>query len=90
MGSVDVAELARSVLFMRQKLKETRIALAKQPIVIPDERMGVRENPAFAAYEKLNKEYRISLKELEEISGYRNKSKSSGKLIDMKKQFKVG
>jgi hypothetical protein len=84
----DLAELAEDVLFMRRKLKESRLALEGQPIVIPDERYGIRENPAFKAYEALCREYRQSMRDLEQLAGMKPE-KPKGQLSSMQKKFRV-
>lgn len=67
----EAVELAESVLFMRQKLEETRELLEDQSIVIPYDngggQCGIRENPHFLAYERLLAAYNKALKQLGEI-----------------------
>ncbi|MBR2839695.1 MAG: hypothetical protein IKE55_12990 [Kiritimatiellae bacterium] len=67
----DVRELAGNVLFMRRKLRETRILLKEQPLVIPYDngggQEGVRANPAYKEYENLLKSYTAALAELRSI-----------------------
>ena len=66
-----VRELAENVLFMRNKLKETRAGIARQQVVMPYDngggQTGIRENPAFKGYESLLKSYMTALRELREI-----------------------
>ena len=63
--------LADSVLFMASKLKETRIAIQSEPLVIEYDngggQKGIRENPSFVAYEHLLTTYNKSLRQLTEI-----------------------
>ena len=67
----EALELAESVLFMAEKLEESRKAMAKEPLVIPYDngggQSGIRENPHYAAYEKLVTTYTKSLRQLTEI-----------------------
>lgn len=64
-------ELAESVLFMADKLKESRKAMAKEPLVIDYDngggQTGIRENPHFVAFEHLMATYTKSLRQLSEI-----------------------
>ncbi len=63
-----VAELAENVIFMHDKLIETRKGLVKQTLVIPYDngggQTGIRENPAFKAYQTMLASYRKALEEL--------------------------
>lgn len=63
-----VAELAENVIFMHDKLIETRKGIVKQSLVIPYDngggQTGIRENPAFKAYQTLLASYRKALEEL--------------------------
>lgn len=63
-----VTELAENVAFMHGKLIETRRGLVKQSLVIPYDngggQTGIRENPAFKAYQTLLASYRKALEEL--------------------------
>ena len=75
----DVRELAESVLFMRRKLEESRLAMESEPIVIPYDngggQAGIRANPAYSEYEKLMKCYTSTLSTLREILGARADAK---------------
>lgn len=79
----EALELAESVLFMAQKLKEARIAMIDEDLVIPYDngggQKGIRENPHFVAYEHLATTYNKALKQLTEVveKGTVSKSKSS-------------
>lgn len=70
-----VRELLENALFMRDKLEETRIGLANSQVVIAYNngggQSGIRENPAFAAYQKLLREYRATLETLGNIEELR-------------------
>lgn len=61
-------ELAENVVFMHDKLIETRKGLKNQQLVIPYDngggQTGIRENPAFKAYQTLLASYRKALDEL--------------------------
>lgn len=67
----EALELAESVLFMADKLKESRIAMAKEPLVVPYDngggQSGIRENPHYVAYEHLMATYNKSYRQLMEI-----------------------
>lgn len=64
-------ELAESVLFIASKLEESRKAMEHEPLVVPYDngggQTGIRENPHFAAYEKLLNTYTRSLDQLSKI-----------------------
>lgn len=63
-----VIELAENVIFMHDKLIETRKGLKNQALVIPYDngggQTGIRENPAFKAYQTMLASYRKALEEL--------------------------
>ena len=67
----EALELAESVLFMADKLKESRKTLKDEPLAIPYDngggQSGIRENPHFTAYEKLLTSYNRSLDQLAKI-----------------------
>ena len=67
----EALELAESVVFMADKLKESRKAMAKEPLVIDYDngggQKGIRENPHFIAFEKLMATYTKSLDQLTKI-----------------------
>lgn len=67
----EALELAEAVLFMAKKLKEARIHLKKEELVIEYDngggQCGIRENPHFTAYERLLVAYNKSLRQLTEI-----------------------
>ena len=64
-------ELAESVLFMAAKLEESRKAMKNEPLVVPYDngggQSGIRENPHYAAFEKLMNTYTRSLMQLKAI-----------------------
>ena len=64
----EALELAESVLFMADKLKESRKIMANEPLVIDYDngggQTGIRENPHFTAFEKLMATYTKSLRQL--------------------------
>lgn len=84
--------LAEQVLFMADKLKESKVGLEGQPIVIPYDngggQVGIRENPAFSAYEKLLTSYTKSLAALRDILGTGAQEEISA-LSDLRQKFKV-
>lgn len=67
----EALELAESVVFMASKLEETRRSLETEPLVIPYDngggQTGIRENPKYAAFEKLMSTYIRSLDQLSKI-----------------------
>lgn len=67
----EAVELAESVLFMADKLKEARKKMEHEALVIPYDngggQTGIRENPHFAAFEKLMNTYTRSLEQLRKI-----------------------
>lgn len=67
----EALELAESVLFMAEKLEESRKIMANEPIVIPYDngggQSGIRENPHYTAFEHLVTAYNKSLRQLTEI-----------------------
>lgn len=67
----EAVELAESVIFMASKLAEARKKMAKEALVIPYDngggQTGIRENPHFAAFEKLMNTYTRSLEQLKKI-----------------------
>lgn len=67
----EALELAESVLFMAEKLKEARATMKNEPLVIDYDngggQTGIRENPHFVAFEHLMASYTKSLKQLTEI-----------------------
>ena len=69
----DIEELKKNAEFMRIKLEESREAMEKMPIVMPYDngggQTGIRENPAFPAYEKLFKSYQAAINQINELSG---------------------
>ena len=66
-------ELSQQLLFMRDKLQEMRRDLQYEDPSIPYDngggQTGVRENPAFIAYEKLLKSYESALLTLRQLLG---------------------
>jgi hypothetical protein len=79
----EALELAESVLFMAEKLKESRILMADEPLIVEYDngggQKGIRENPHYVAFEKLLATYTKSLDQLTKIieKGSQTKSKSS-------------
>ena len=67
----ETLALAEAVIFMADKLRETRELLVDEPLVIEYDngggQTGIRENPNYAAYEKLLNTYNKSLRQLTEI-----------------------
>lgn len=79
----EALELAESVLFMAEKLKESRELMANEPLVIDYDngggQKGIRENPHYVAFEHLMATYTKALRQLTEIveKGTQTKSTSS-------------
>lgn len=67
----EALELAEAVVFMAEKLEESRKAMKDEPIVIPYDngggQTGIRENPHYVAFEHLVTAYNKSLRQLTEI-----------------------
>lgn len=84
--------LAEQVIFMAKKLKESKAGLRNQAIVIPYDngggQTGIRENPAFTAYEKLLATYTKSLTALRDVIGD-NSPKELSALDEMRRKFQV-
>ena len=84
--------LAEQVIFMAKKLKESKAGLKDQPIVIPYDngggQTGIRENPAFTAYEKLLAAYTRSLTALRDVIGDAAPKELSA-LDDLREKFQV-
>ena len=84
--------LAEQVIFMAKKLKESKAGLRDQAIVIPYDngggQTGIRENPAFTAYEKLLATYTKSLTALRDVIGD-NAPKEMSALDEMRRKFQV-
>ena len=77
---------------MAKKLKESKAGLRDQAIVIPYDngggQTGIRENPAFTAYEKLLATYTKSLTALRDVIGD-NAPKELSALDEMRRKFQV-
>lgn len=84
--------LAEQVIFMAKKLKESKAGLRDQAIVIPYDngggQTGIRENPAFTAYEKLLATYTKSLATLRDVIGD-GAPKEMSTLDEMRRKFQV-
>ena len=84
--------LAEQVIFMSKKLKESKAGLKDQAIVIPYDngggQTGIRENPAFTAYEKLLATYTKSLTALRDVIG-NDAPRELSALDDLRRKFQV-
>ena len=84
--------LAEQVIFMSKKLKESKAGLRDQAIVIPYDngggQTGIRENPAFTAYEKLLATYTKSLTALRDVIG-NDAPRELSALDDLRRKFQV-
>lgn len=84
--------LAEQVIFMAKKLKETKAELRDQPLTIEYDngggQTGIRENPAFTAYEKLLATYTRSLTALRDVIGD-DAPKEMSELDNLRKKFQV-
>lgn len=94
----DVRELSENVVFMRRKLKESRLGLENQAIVIPYDngggQTGIRKNPAFDEYRDLLKAYQSAILCLRQLLGIDQpaqpvEQKPKSNLADMRSKFKV-
>lgn len=90
----DAAELARNILFMRGKLAETRRELVDEQVTIPYDngggQTGVRQNPAFVAYEALLKSYELAIRELRALAAPSGEQPGrSGRLAEMRRDSPV-
>ena len=93
----DARELSDNILFMRQRLKETRIGLEGQPVVIPYDngggQTGIRANPAYTEYEKLLRSYQSAILCLRQVLGIEQSAqpieKPKSSLSSMRSKFKV-
>ena len=81
----EALELAESVVFMSDKLKESREAMKNEPLVIPYDngggQSGIRENPHYVAYERLVGTYTKSLRQLTEIVEKGTQSKTTSSIM---------
>lgn len=88
----QVTVLAEQVIFMSKKLKEIKAGLRDQAIVIPYDngggQTGIRENPAFTAYEKLLATYTKSLTTLRDVIGD-DAPKDLSELDSLRRKFQV-
>ena len=84
--------LAEQVIFMARKLKESKAGLRDEAIVIPYDngggQTGIRENPAFTAYEKLLATYTKSLTALRDVIG-EGAPRELSQLDDLRRKFQV-
>lgn len=84
--------LAEQVIFIAKKLKESKAGLRDQAIVIPYDngggQTGIRENPAFTAYEKLLATYTKSLTALRDVIGD-GAPRELSQLDDLRRKFQV-
>lgn len=93
----DARELSDNILFMRSRLKETRIGLEGQPVVIPYDngggQTGIRANPAYTEYEKLLRAYQSAILCLRQVLGIEQQQpaeqKPKSNLSSMRSKFKV-
>ena len=88
----QVTVLAEQVIFMAKKLKETKAGLRDQALTIEYDngggQTGIRENPAFTAYEKLLATYTKSLATLRDVIG-EGAPKEMSTLDEMRRKFQV-
>lgn len=88
----QVTVLAEQVIFMAKKLKEQKAELRDQPLTIEYDngggQTGIRENPAFTAYEKLLTTYTRSLTALRDVIGD-DAPKEMSELDNLRKKFQV-
>ncbi len=88
----QVTVLAEQVIFMAKKLKETKTGLRDQSLTIEYDngggQTGIRENPAFTAYEKLLATYTKSLAALRDVIGDAA-PKEMSELDSLRRKFQV-
>ena len=81
----EALELAESVVFMAEKLEESRKTMENEPLVIPYDngggQMGIRENPHYSAFEKLMNTYIRSLDQLTKIVEKGTQSKKTSNVM---------
>lgn len=81
----EAQELAESVLFMAEKLKESRELMKDEPLIIDYDngggQKGIRENPHYVAYEHLMISYTKSLRQLTEIIEKGTSKKNSSSIM---------
>lgn len=93
-------ELAENIVFLADKLARTRALINNMEVVIPYDngggQKGIRENPAFTAYEKLVRTYSKLVADFEAIAIAQGKNilnvhaqieSVSTPISEMKKQF---
>lgn len=84
--------LAEQMLFMADKLEETREELVYQPLAIAYDngggQSGIRENPVYSAYEKLLSAYTKTISTLSSMIGEGGEAEQSA-LADLRSRFKV-
>jgi hypothetical protein len=82
----ETLELAESVLFMAEKLKESRELMRDEPIVIEYDngggQCGIRENPHYTAFEHLLTSYNKALRQLTEIIEKGSPSKKASNIMN--------
>lgn len=82
----EALELAESVLFMAEKLKESRELMRDEPIVIEYDngggQCGIRENPHYTAFEHLLTSYNKALRQLTEIIEKGSPSKKASNIMN--------
>lgn len=81
-------ELRRDISALRESLASTRKALKGQPVVIPSDG-ELKPNPAWHEFERMLKEYRLALKDLDTLEAGQKKPVSESKLGDMKDKFRL-
>ena len=88
----ETMALASQVIFMAKKLKQTQKLLTKEQLTVEYDngggQTGIRENPAFSAYEKMMTTYTKSLTTLVGIIG-QEAAENINTLVDLRKKFKV-
>ena len=86
-------ELALNIVFLEEKLDQTRDLIADAPVVIEYDngggQSGIRENPAFNGYHKLLKSYAAAISAFEGLAETKGDAQSKSKLAEHRKNFKV-
>lgn len=78
------SELEIGASFMARTLARERRELTGVPLMVSDGEGGERENPRYAAYEKLFREYRLTMRDLESRTA---EEPAGSSLIDMRKSL---
>jgi len=86
-------QLALNIVFMEERLDETRAFIADEPVAVEYDngggQTGIRENPKYKGYENLLKSYQAVLKQFDELLGGQADEKAKSALAAHRAQFAV-